>query len=46
LERQIIGGLDLGRFDPGRADQMLVCATEVHTREMLDKLVDALEGSA
>ncbi len=42
-ERGIIGGLDLGHFFPGREDQMLLCATEVHHRDALDALVGALE---
>jgi glycine dehydrogenase subunit 1 len=42
LERGIIGGLDLGRFDPSLANSMLVCATELHDRESLDRFVDSL----
>jgi glycine dehydrogenase subunit 1 len=43
LEKGIIGGLDLGRFYPGMEDRMLLCATELHTRATLDRLVRALE---
>jgi glycine dehydrogenase subunit 1 len=43
LEQSIIGGLDLSCFYAEREDQMLLCATEVHSRAMLDKLVHALE---
>jgi glycine dehydrogenase subunit 1 len=46
LEGSIIGGLDLSRFYPGMEDRMLLCATEVHSRVMLDKLVRALEEAA
>ena len=46
LESSIIGGLDLSRFYPGMEDRMLLCATEVHSRAMLDKLVRALEEAA
>jgi glycine dehydrogenase subunit 1 len=43
LDAGIIGGYDLGRFDPRREREMLLCATEVHSRPMLDRLVSALE---
>ena len=43
LQAGIIGGLDLGRLDQRRERDMLLCATEVHSRHMLDHLVDALE---
>jgi glycine dehydrogenase subunit 1 len=46
LEQGIIGGFDLSRLDPDREKQMLLCTTEVHSREMLDNLVDALEAVA
>ncbi len=42
----IVGGFDLGQVDSERVDQMLLCATEVHSRESLDKLVNALEDVA
>jgi glycine dehydrogenase subunit 1 len=45
-EHSIVGGLDLSRFYPGADDQMLLCATEVHPRDALDKLVRALEEAA
>ena len=38
----IIPGLDLGRVDPARKDQLLVAVTERHTRADLDRLVAAL----
>jgi glycine dehydrogenase subunit 1 len=43
LEQDLIGGLDLARFYPEMEDRMLLCATEVHSRAALDKLVRALE---
>lgn len=46
LESDIIGGVDLSRFYPGMENRMLVCATEVHSRVMLDKLVGTLEKVA
>lgn len=39
---QIIGGYDLGRADPALEGHMLLCATEMNTREELDALVEAL----
>jgi glycine dehydrogenase subunit 1 len=38
----IIPGLDLGRFEAARADQLLIAVTEKHTRDDLDRLVTAL----
>jgi glycine dehydrogenase subunit 1 len=46
LQRDIVGGFELGRLDVGMDDQMLICATEVHSREMLDAFVQALEEVA
>ncbi|WP_044248976.1 aminomethyl-transferring glycine dehydrogenase subunit GcvPA, partial [Chondromyces apiculatus] len=40
--KDIIPGLDLGRLDPARRDQLLVAVTERHTRADLDRLVQAL----
>jgi glycine dehydrogenase subunit 1 len=37
LEHKIIGGLPLGRFYPELADSMLLCATEMNTREQMDR---------
>jgi glycine dehydrogenase subunit 1 len=41
----ILGGVDLGRFDHTREDQLLVAVTERHTREDLDRLVAALRAA-
>jgi glycine dehydrogenase subunit 1 len=38
----IVGGYDLGGPYPGRSGQMLLCFTEMNTREEIDALVDAL----
>ena len=46
LERGIIGGYDLSRAYPRMEDHMLLCATEVHSRDTLDGLVRALEAVA
>jgi glycine dehydrogenase subunit 1 len=35
-------GLRLGRFDPARASQLLVCATEMNDREQIDRLAQVL----
>ncbi|SDN41110.1 aminomethyl-transferring glycine dehydrogenase subunit GcvPA [Alkalicoccus daliensis] len=40
----VIGGLDLGRFYPGKEKQMLIAVTELRTKEEIDALVSALEG--
>jgi len=44
LRKQIIGGLDLGRFYPELADCLLVCVTEQNSREQIDALVAAMGG--
>lgn len=44
LKAGIIGGLPLGTFDESRSNQMLVCATELRTKEELDQFVTALGG--
>ncbi|HJK98195.1 MAG TPA: aminomethyl-transferring glycine dehydrogenase subunit GcvPA [Polyangiaceae bacterium LLY-WYZ-14_1] len=41
----ILAGVDLGRFDPNRADTLLVAVTEKHRREDLDRLVDAVASA-
>jgi glycine dehydrogenase subunit 1 len=42
LDRGILGGLDLGTVDPDLKDCLLVCTTELHSRESIDRLVEAL----
>ncbi|MDI3234131.1 aminomethyl-transferring glycine dehydrogenase subunit GcvPA [Exiguobacterium antarcticum] len=44
LKSGIIGGLPLGTFDEKRSNHMLVCATELRTKEELDQFVTALGG--
>jgi glycine dehydrogenase subunit 1 len=41
-ERDILGGIDLGRFRDEWRKDLLVAVTELHTREDLDRLLDAL----
>jgi glycine dehydrogenase subunit 1 len=41
-EKAIIAGYDLGRVSPDRGADLLVAVTERHTRQDLDRLVDAL----
>ncbi len=45
LKRQIIGGLELGRFYPELADCLLVCVTEQNSRNEIDALAKALGGA-
>jgi glycine dehydrogenase subunit 1 len=44
LEHGIIGGVDLGRFRDEWRQDLLIATTELHTREDLDHLLDALAG--
>jgi glycine dehydrogenase subunit 1 len=44
LEKQIIGGLPLGRFYPELADCMLLCATEMTRREHMDQVHQAFQS--
>jgi len=47
LEKQkILAGIDLGRFDPGQKNRLLVCVTEQNSREQIDALVEGLQGGA
>jgi glycine dehydrogenase subunit 1 len=46
LEREIIGGLDLGRFFPQMKDCCLFCVTEMNTRQEIDRLVSCLHDLA
>jgi len=43
LKQGIIGGLELGKFYPERHDQLLICVTERHTKEQIDRLVKGME---
>lgn len=44
LKHGIIGGFDLGRVDDKMSDMLLVCVTEVKTKEDIDEFVKVLEG--
>jgi len=44
LKKQIIGGLELGRFYPELKDCLLVCVTEQNSREEIDALAKAMGG--
>jgi glycine dehydrogenase subunit 1 len=43
--QRLLPGLDLGRFYPERAQQLLICVTEMHTREDIDRLCSALTAA-
>jgi glycine dehydrogenase subunit 1 len=43
-KKEIIGGLDLGRFYPELSDCLLLCVTEQNVREDIDALVQAMGG--
>jgi len=42
VERNIIAGIDLGRFRTDWRKDLLIATTELHSREDLDRLLDAL----
>ena len=46
LDAGIVGGLDLAPYAPELGPALLVCATELATRDAIDRLVQALAGSA
>ena len=41
----ILAGVDLGRFYPDRADELLIAVTEKHEKADLDRLVTALAAA-
>jgi glycine dehydrogenase subunit 1 len=45
LHSGILGGLDLGRYDKARANQILVAVTEKRTEEEMGRYVDAVQAS-
>jgi glycine dehydrogenase subunit 1 len=45
LEAGILGGLDLSREFPGRENVLLLTATELNTRQGIDRLVGVLAGA-
>jgi glycine dehydrogenase subunit 1 len=40
----IVGGLDLGRYEPTLANHMLWCATELNDKAAVDRLITALRA--
>ena len=42
-EKGIVPGFDLGRYYPNRKNQLLVCVTEMNSREQIEKLSKTLE---
>lgn len=46
IEQGIVGGYDLGNDYPHLKDHMLLCVTEMNTKEEIDALVDVLKGLA
>jgi len=46
LEHGILGGYDLGRDYPSRANQMLIAVTEMNSKEEIDAFVDILSEVA
>jgi glycine dehydrogenase subunit 1 len=45
-KKNIVGGLDLSRFEPNAENQILLAVTEQHTREDLDEFITAAKGAA
>jgi glycine dehydrogenase subunit 1 len=43
-QKGIVAGLPLGRVEPARADQLLVCCTEMTAPAAIDRFVEALAG--
>jgi glycine dehydrogenase subunit 1 len=46
IEKGIIGGYDLGQDYPHLKDHMLICVTEMNTRDEIDALVDGLKEAS
>ncbi len=45
LDNGIIGGLPLGTYDADRQTQMLLCATELRTKEEIDGFIEVVGGT-
>jgi glycine dehydrogenase subunit 1 len=45
VDQRLIPGLDLGRFYPDRARQLLLCVTEMNSRDDIDRLCMALAAA-
>ena len=41
----VVPGVPLGRFDAAREHELLVCVTEIHTRDDIDRLTQGLAGA-
>ncbi|WP_018923801.1 aminomethyl-transferring glycine dehydrogenase subunit GcvPA [Salsuginibacillus kocurii] len=44
FEKGFIGGFDLGQIDASRNEEMLVCVTEMRTKEEIDAFAEAIGG--
>lgn len=44
LHNGIIGGLPLGTYEPARRTHMLICATELRTKEEIDRFIEVVGG--
>lgn len=45
LAEGILSGVDLGQFDPGWSNLLLIAATELNTKEGIDRLIEVLSGN-
>ena len=43
-EKYIMAGLPLSRFKDGNKNELLICVTEVNSKDQIDRLVSALKG--
>jgi glycine dehydrogenase subunit 1 len=43
--QRLIPGIDLGRFYPERSHQLLMCVTEMNSRDEIDRLCSALSAA-
>jgi glycine dehydrogenase subunit 1 len=46
LDANILGGLDLSRFDESMGNYLLICATELNTRAGIDRFIEVLSGDS
>ncbi len=44
LDKNILAGVDLSRFDPGLKDSLLICVTEKRTKKEIDYFVSQLKS--
>jgi glycine dehydrogenase subunit 1 len=42
-ENNIVPGLDLGKYYPELKNHLLICVTEMHSKEDIDKLVELMK---